>query len=142
MWGFSECRAVSQLLWNYTANRLNAEETELVERHLAKCGACRAEADAYRQTVNALATMRGDGIPQSRRGWHELQARLSEPEARPAPSRVRWGLPPLAWGSFAALACAVAVMFFSNQQPMINGTVGARSGASGTETATNTTSAS
>jgi hypothetical protein len=114
MWGFSECRAVSHLLWNYSADRLSADERALVERHVSICDACRAEADAYRQTVDALASMRRDGIPQSRRGWRELQTRLSEPQVRAATSRSRWGLP-LAWSSFIAVAGALAVLFFSNQ---------------------------
>jgi hypothetical protein len=113
MWGFTECRTVSHLLWNYSANRLPADERELVERHLTTCDACRAEADAYRQAVDGLASMRRESIPQSRRGWRELQTRLSEPQVRAAASRAWWSMPPLAWGSFVAVLGAVAFMYFS-----------------------------
>lgn len=114
MWGYTECKAVSHLLWNYSANRLSADEQALVERHLTTCDTCRAEADAYRQTVDALASMRRDGIPQSRRGWRELQTRLTEPQPRAA-SGGRWNLPTLGWGVLTAAAGVLAVMFFSNQ---------------------------
>ena len=114
MWGFSDCRTVTELLWNYTTDKLSEHEIALVERHLSNCGPCRAQADAFRQTVDALASMRRDGIPQSLRGWHEVQARLSAPVHSPILSRERWRLPPLAWGSVAIAAAALIVTFFTN----------------------------
>ena len=84
------------MLWNYTAHKLSEANIERVERHLTSCGACRAEADAYRQTVDALAVMRQNPVPDSRRGWHELRATLSAPDRRPASPRF-WSLPTLTW---------------------------------------------
>src|SRR5579862_673658 len=107
MLGFSDCRAISEMLWNYTAHKLSEADIERVERHLTSCGACRAEADAYRQTVDALAVMRQNPVPDSRRGWQELRATLSTPDRRPASPRF-WSLPTLTWG-FAAVSAAVAL---------------------------------
>jgi hypothetical protein len=105
MWRNTDCRIVSELLWNYTAHRLSEPEIERVERHLGLCGSCRAEAAAYRQTVDALASAQRSPIPESRRGWRELQMRLSEsPAAQQSANRWRWGIPPLVWGATAAAA--------------------------------------
>ncbi len=109
MWGYTDCRAVSEMLWNYTAHRLSEQDVERVEKHIADCGACRAEAEAYRQTVDALASMRRTPIPDSRRGWHELRARLSTPERRPIAPPL-WRTPMFAWGA-TALAAALFVTF-------------------------------
>lgn len=113
MWGTTECGAVSSLLWNYTAHRLSEGEIERVERHLAHCGACRAEADSYRATVDALASIRRTPVPESRRGWHELYARLSAPEQPRAASRNRPIFPVFAWGSAVCAAGALCFLFFS-----------------------------
>ncbi len=104
MWGYTDCRAVSGLLWNYTAHRLSELEIERVEAHLIGCGACRAEADAYRQAVDGLAAMRQRPVPDSQRGWHELRERLTVPESRPSPARQIWSFPTLAWGMAAVTA--------------------------------------
>src|SRR5436305_737628 len=112
MWGYTDCRAVSEMLWNYTAHRLSEEDIERVERHLINCGPCRAEAEAYRQTVDALASMRRHPIPDSQRGWHELRARLSSPERSSTPPFQFWSFPSLAWGG-AIAAAALAIILVS-----------------------------
>jgi hypothetical protein len=105
MWRNTDCRTVSELLWNYMAHRLSEQEIERVERHLALCGSCRAEAAAYRQTVDVLSSARRSPLPESRRGWRELQTRLSEyPGGQPSATRSRWRIPPLVWGTAAAAA--------------------------------------
>ena len=111
MWRNTDCRTVSELLWNYTTHRLSEQEIERVERHLDLCGPCRAEAEAYTHTTSALRAIQREPIPDSRRGWHELQARLSAPPERQSilPA-VRWMRPQLAFGSLA-LAAALCVVF-------------------------------
>ena len=104
MWGFSECQRVSDLLWNYAAHSLSATDAERVERHLSSCDSCREEVEQHRHAVDGLASIRRLPIPDSRRGWHELQSRLSEPAALPAPASFRWRTPPLALGSAVAAA--------------------------------------
>jgi anti-sigma factor RsiW len=111
MWGFTECRSVSDQLWNYTAHRLSEDEVERVERHLNACGACRTEAEAYRQTVDALTAIRRQPIPESQRGWHELQARLTAPDRRSAASR-SMGWPSLTWVTAAVAAALLFVFLF------------------------------
>src|SRR5689334_9147889 len=126
MWGFTECRSVSDQLWNYTAHRLSEDEVERVERHLSSCGACRAEAEAYRQTVDALAAVRRHPIPESRRGWHELQARLSTPDRRSVASRT-FGWPSLAWATTAVAAAVLFVLLYhpaAKEQPTSEPAVG------------------
>src|SRR4051794_5507141 len=113
MWGFSDCRAVSDLLWNYTAHRLGEDDVERVERHLAACDLCRAEVQSYRQTVEALTAMRSGPVLESRRGWHELQTRLSAPSRRPLLALPRWGLPVATWGS-ALAAAALAILIIGH----------------------------
>lgn len=112
MWGYTDCRAVSELLWNYTAHRLSEPDIERVELHLANCGPCRAEAEAYRQTVDALASMRQHPIPDSQRGWHELRARLSTPQRRTVSAPLLWKSPLFAWG-MAAAAGGLVFIFLS-----------------------------
>lgn len=109
MWGFTDCRHVSEMLWNYTAHRLSEQEVERVERHLTGCGACRAEAEAYRRTVDALSDLRKGPVPDSRRGWRELEARLVSSENSRMSSRSPW-TPALTWGAVAAAALVLVVM--------------------------------
>ena len=127
MWRNTDCRTVSELLWNYAAARLPEQEVELVEQHLVGCGPCRAEADAYRLTVDAVEGMRRDPIPQSRRGWRELEARLlAPPVRRPFFGKIQWGFPQLAWGGAAA-----AVLLFLVYLPQIKRPTDADSGPGG-----------
>ncbi|HLJ56373.1 MAG TPA: zf-HC2 domain-containing protein [Chthonomonadaceae bacterium] len=105
MWGYNECRSVADLLWSYTAHRLSEQDVERVERHLAGCESCRAEAAAYRQTVDALAAIRRSPAPESRRGWHELRGRLAEAEGRRAFPIPALRIPAFAW-SLGAVAAA------------------------------------
>jgi hypothetical protein len=105
MLGYSECKVVSELLWNYTAQRLTDEQNALVEAHLLRCSSCREELEAYRQTVGALSGFRRSAVPESRANWRDLQARLTAPPARrPFLSPDSWRFSSLAWGSMAAAA--------------------------------------
>ena len=127
MWRNTDCRIVSDQLWNYVAHRLSEQEVERVERHLSLCDACRAEADAYRLTVDGLASARMRPIPQSRRGWHELQARLSEvPASQRAVNRLRWNIPQLAWGAAASAAVLAVFMLPRPASPPADSNVASR----------------
>lgn len=112
MLGYSECDAVSELLWNYAANRLSEAQTLHVESHILTCSSCRKEMEGYRAAVSALTGLKQSPVPESRANWRDLQARLTaQPTRRPLFSFNSWRVPSLAWGSLA-VASVLGVFFF------------------------------
>jgi anti-sigma factor RsiW len=112
--------AVQRLLPWYLTGRLDTEEHDAVETHLAQCPECRAELETERQW-QLLQPGHGAQVDVED-GWARMRARLGgdiapRPVARPAPAprRRSWlpptwhRLPPRAWAAPALLSAGLAV---------------------------------
>ena len=112
--------AVQRLLPWYLTGRLETEEHDAVETHLAQCPECRAELETERQW-QLLQPGHGAQVDVED-GWARMRARLGGdalplPATRPAPaSRRRAWLPPAwqrgparAWAAPALLSAALVV---------------------------------
>ena len=105
--------AVQRLLPWYLTGRLETEEHDAVETHLAQCPECRAELETERQW-QLLQPGHGAQVDVED-GWARMRARLGgeiapPPVTRPAPaSRRRSWLPP-SWQRMPARAWAAPAM--------------------------------
>lgn len=102
-----ECKQISDLLWDYAAQRLPEANRARVERHLAVCPTCRKEAAAFCATVEQVAMYRQTPVPSSETGWQEVQQRLSAVQPALFPAARRSGMS-LAWG--LAAVCGIALL--------------------------------
>ena len=121
--------AVQRLLPWYLTGRLDTDEHDAVEAHLAQCPECRAELETERQWQ---LLQPGQGAPLDvEDGWARMRARLggdvaAPPVARPAaPPRRRGGLPPVwqrlparAWAAPAMLSVALVVAIGWTLRPL------------------------
>ncbi len=77
MW---ECRVVSPLLWDYSADKLPKEQVERVERHLSRCPSCAKSVEEYRKTYEAIHAFKEEPVPASKATWYEMRMLLQAPE--------------------------------------------------------------
>jgi hypothetical protein len=111
----SDCKSISESLVFYAEGVLQAEDARRVERHLAKCAACREEADRIR-AVGAWLRDPDLYAPASDHAWQELPetmaARASRAPRSWAPSNpgsLRWAL-----GLAAALVIGFGILYWSH----------------------------
>lgn len=121
--------AVQRLLPWYLTGRLQTEEHDAVETHLAQCPECRAELETERQW-QLLQPGHGAQVDVED-GWARMRARLAgaaAPQAAPMPMprRRRWlpprwsaapRLPARAWAAPALLSAALAVAIVVTPRP-------------------------
>lgn len=98
------CPKTQHLMREYFSDELTPPAGEEIERHLARCGDCRAERDALARARGELAGWRAERVPHWDRGL-ELYRRERRTERRPAFGRWQWA--PLA----ASLAMLCLVLF-------------------------------
>jgi anti-sigma factor RsiW len=121
--------AVQRLLPWYLTGRLDTDEHDAVETHLAQCPECRAELETERQW-QLLQPGQGAQVDVED-GWARMRARLGgdvapPPAVRPAmPPRRRGGLPPVwqrlparAWAAPAMLSVALVVAIGWTLRPL------------------------
>jgi anti-sigma factor RsiW len=90
----------------YAKGRLDAEDRELVEAHLAVCSECAAELDLERQFAVELAELPLDAD----RGWERLRGRLDERTPRGERPTARRRRRFAEFGAIAAAICLAAVL--------------------------------
>jgi anti-sigma factor RsiW len=122
--------AVQRLLPWYLTGRLDTDEHDAVETHLAQCPECRAELETERQW-QLLQPGQGAQVDVED-GWARMRARLGgevapPPVARPAmpPRRRGGGMPPVwqrlparAWAAPAMLSVALVVAIGWTLRPL------------------------
>jgi hypothetical protein len=93
-----ECQALGELLVDYADAATSTADSIRVERHLAKCAACRAELAALRRSLCLLESV-----------WADADVAVA-PHARPRPLPVpRWRLAAALGGVAAAVGLALGV---------------------------------
>jgi anti-sigma factor RsiW len=112
-----ETQESAEMLLQYCARKLDAENTAILERHMEICPACREFASGQRAVWNALDAW--EAAPASadfdRRLYHRVEREISwwDLLMRPLrPMMVRHGLPA------AAAACLVVMMGVLLQRPV------------------------
>ncbi len=90
-----ECRKIAPLIETVANGRGESNEIAAVESHLLTCGDCRTEYHQWKQAVLLTEAWRLADVPESRRDWNDLHARLTAApprKLRPAfSSRLGWG---------------------------------------------------
>lgn len=109
---------VQTLLPWYVNGSLSAEESHLVEEHLAHCEACRAELASERKLARSIADLPHD----TEHGWAAMSRRLAKrPAPLPGPIALFSRQIPVGWavgGSLAAAASvALAFTFVPSPEP-------------------------
>ena len=103
MLGFqwAQCRRVRPVLWDYASERLSEGPMELVEQHLQKCLACRAEVVTLQRAQQFLSACRAEEEPAPRSDWNALRQRIVEENVTPLP-QAAFASAPIAAGQGAA----------------------------------------
>lgn len=104
----------------YANGTLEAEETALVDGHLAECPECRADLDLERAMAQQVAALPLD----KERGWAAMQDRLDADRAQgrfAAPVSFLRRRVALGWAVAGQLAAAAAIIAFLPAQPSAPG---------------------
>jgi anti-sigma factor RsiW len=101
------CEQAQELIALAASGDLTAAEQTSVDRHMARCGACRSEAAAFAVLQGELAALRQESLPES--AFAAVRARVVEDIA--SRHRFAWLK---AWPAFAAaMACsAILIVLF------------------------------
>ena len=100
------CAETRERLDDYSAGALTGAERDRVETHLATCGGCRAEAEAWAALL-AEARSLPRTIAPPRDLWAGIDARIEGP---PVPTATRAARPSLPRWALAAAALALVVL--------------------------------
>jgi len=102
---------IEALLPWYVSATLDAEETALVECHLAECAACRAELESERALAAEIANL----PPETDQSWSALRARIEVPSPARGLGGAGWLRRPAAagWAMAASLAMVGAVLWLA-----------------------------
>jgi hypothetical protein len=115
---FDSCGPLRQLLWDYVTGTLPTGSADAlrVESHLARCPACRAEAQQFRTAASAIDVYKAapeTGIPPRSPDWASVQARLADPQKEPVTSTANrsWfqAMRTSPGFSAATLACGIGI---------------------------------
>jgi anti-sigma factor RsiW len=111
----SACNRIGLLLDGYYDRELGSLERWRVERHLARCGACRHDLASLEAVGGCVrAAVAGQAEPDF---WAGIAGRLAPaPVTRRAPRRSRFALPGLVT---AAAAAAAAALFVDLELPTV-----------------------
>ncbi len=118
------CSIIENLFYDYVAGRLDKQQSQAVDAHIESCEDCKAQVEAYRETISALDQWEPPALPED--AADKLVDRIFESRSqRPAKQHTNWKewirnlissvrihIPVQA---MAVIVVAVSVMFVYNQ---------------------------
>lgn len=104
------CEKTRSCLGEWLDGELDSDRSNAIDRHLEECATCRAEAEALRSAVAAIARPSELGVPEEL--WHAIESRLDA--SREQPTRAERPRPTAQprWRSLAAAAVIILAVGF------------------------------
>src|ERR1041384_1635755 len=110
MFGRSECRRVSPLLWEHAEGALRDSEMKVVEQHLKRCPGCTRALAKAQKLQDGLSAYRTQELPASKSTWHALRTQLEAGNHRTAVAVQRRSFRVPVWAATAAAGVIAAVL--------------------------------
>jgi anti-sigma factor RsiW len=115
-----KCRQLAPLMERHANGQTASDDAHILVSHLSECDACRREWAQWQITQDLTTTLRTSEVPESQRGWNDLQTRLTPVPKSPSLPFPTWAKWSGAVGTVAAAAICFALFRPSLPTPSID----------------------